>query len=400
MKRIHYFIFGLILISAVLALCSCARQKLDADNVYYDYFYNKEQSEYWIFDSNIAGAVPGEKWEIFDLVVASRHNGKPVTDVSLNSFSNCQVIRSVTFEEGIETIGASVFSDCDNLETAYIPKSVSHLNPWAFTGCNALKEVNVHPDNPYYCSVDGVVYNKNKTKLVFYPAGKADAEFNIPSGVLVVDDRAFAHCENLKRITVPETVAQLTDESIYMCNGLEGVTVDENNRVYRTVDGNLYSKDGKIFLRLYALNANKSFAVPEGVTQIGEGAFYSRKDLLYVVLPSTLTYIDEYAFGECENLQGITIPDKVTFIGCRAFWGCDSLISVVIPQSVTYIGEEAFRRCSSLVGIVFEISHGWQAIPRGGKFQTVAFVDFETPTEAAYYLKEKYSWREWKRSDQ
>ncbi|MBR6686032.1 MAG: leucine-rich repeat domain-containing protein, partial [Paludibacteraceae bacterium] len=91
--------------------------------------------------------------------------------------------------------------------------------------------------------------------------------------------------------------------------------------------------------------------IPEGVTEIGESAFWYRTSLTSVVIPEGVTAIGKEAFYGCSSLTSVVIPEGVTEIGEHAFYGCTSLTSVVIPEGVTEIGEYAFRSCTSLTSI-------------------------------------------------
>ena len=98
-------------------------------------------------------------------------------------------------------------------------------------------------------------------------------------------------------------------------------------------------------------NDIKSVSLPDGLTSIGNNAFYGCTSLTSVTIPDSVTSIGNYAFSGCTSLSSVTIPDSVTSIGYYAFSGCTSLTSVTIPDSVTSIGYDAFYGCTSLTAI-------------------------------------------------
>ncbi len=348
-----------------------------SDNVHFRYFWWEDDAAYYIIETNVEGKTTSDRWEMIDVVIPTEYNGHPVTVIGWDSFRQCQILRSVTIPEGITGIHTNAFFDCNNLESVHLPKSMRNFSGFCFASCNSLKEVTVDPDNPWFCSVDGVVYTKDQKKIVFYPPGKTDEEFTIPEGCEVIGRYAFAYCENLKRITVPKTVTDISYDSILFCKGMEGVFVDGRNETYSSLDGNLYSKDGKQFLRLCASNENLILTLPEGVVEVGKGAACDSESLTEVHLPKSLATIGEISFIRCENLTVISIPENVTFVGSEAFLGCDSLSEVV-----------------------FEETSGWSVVPQGGKFvstHSLTEADLGSPSKAATYLSEKYYSWEWHR---
>ncbi len=352
---------------------------LGSDNVYFRYFWWKDDNSYHIIETNVAGKTQEDNWEMIDVVIPTEYKGKPVTVIGWDSFRQCQILRSVTIPEGITGIHFYTFFDCNNLESVHLPKSVKNFGGGVFASCNALKEVTVDPDNPWFCSIDGVVYTKDQKKLIFYPPGKTDAEFAIPEGCTVIDRYAFAYCENLKRIIVPSTVTDISYESILFCKGLDGVFVDERNATYSSIDGNLYSKDGKRFLRLCVSAENINLTLPEGVVEIADGAAYYSESLTAIHLPQSLTSIGEHSFLRCDNLTTITIPENVSFIGSGAFSSCEQLSAVIFEQTV-----------------------GWRVEPLGGKFVSTKRLHQEnlaSPATAAEYLLKTYNSWEWHRDN-
>ena len=368
-----------IILGTALCVTACSLHKLGSDDVYFRYFWWEDDNAYHIIETNVEGKTFEDNWEMIDVTIPTEHDGYPVTEIGLDSFRGCQILRSVTIPEGITGISSFAFFDCNNLESVHLSKSIKRFFGGCFASCNSLTEVTVDPDNPWFCSIDGVVYTKDQKELVFYPPGKADEECVIPEGCSIIGRDAFAFCENLKRIIVPSTVTDISYESIYSWKGLEGVFVHEDNEIYSSIDGNLYSKDGKKFLRLCVSAENITLTLPEGVVEVADGAAYYSKSLTAINLPKSLTSIGNSAFLDCDNLTSITIPKNVTLIGDRAFLGCEHLSEVI-----------------------FEQTSEWRVEPQGGKFVSTTKLNkakLDSPATAAEYLSEKYYSWEWHRGD-
>jgi len=147
---------------------------------------------------------------------------------------------------------------------------------------------------------------------------------------------------NITTVTIPKSVTDIGVGAFSGCTSLAAINVDAANMAYSSQDGVLYNK-GKTVLHTYPLGkADSSFAIPNGVTSIGESAFFYCKVLTSVTIPNSVTSIGNLAFSYCSNITSVTIPDSVTSIGDWAFEGCVGLTCVTIPNSVTYIGENAF----------------------------------------------------------
>ena len=379
MRKLRLLICFLIVFCITLCASACSLSKHGSDDVYFRYFWWEDDNTYYISGTNVAGKTLNNNWEMIDVIIPTEYKGHPVTVIGWDAFRSCQILRSVTIPEGITGIHSHTFYDCNNLEKVHLPKSMKKFWGGCFASCNSLKEVTVDPENPWFCSVDGVVYTKDRKELVFYPPGKTDAEFAIPEGCSMIGRNAFAFCDNLKRIIVPSTVTDISYESIFAWNGLEGVFVHEDNKIYSSIDGNLYSKDGKKFLRLCVSAENITLTLPEGVVEIADGAAYCSESLTAIHLPKSLTSIGNSAFSSCNNLTAITIPENVAFIGNSAFSGCDNLSNAVFAQA-----------------------SGWSVAPQGGKFVSTTKLNesqLTSPTTAAEYLSEKYYSWEWHRGD-
>ena len=235
-----------------------------------------------------------------------------VTSIGLYGFNNCRKLTSITLPDSLITIGEMAFNYCICLEQINIPGSVTNISNNAFLDCSSLIKITVDDNNTSYYSEDGVLYSKDKTKLIRYPAGKENVKFEIPDGILEICDDAFRYCSNLTSITIPSSVKSIGTYAFCGCSGLTSVTISS------------------------------------GVTSISNGAFSSCSNLTSIAIPSSVTSIGTYVFKGCSSLTNIVIPEGVTSIRGYTFSDCSSLTSVTIPDGVTDIGTHAFSGCDNL----------------------------------------------------
>ncbi len=169
--------------------------------------------------------------------------------------------------------------------------------------------------------------------------------------VTSIDSYAFECATHIKSIRIPDSVLSIGDMAFYGCTSLASIDVDEDNTYYKSINGDLYSKDGTV-LKQYAIGKqDTTFTIPNSVTSIGNGAFCRSFSLTSIEIPDSVVSIGDLAFADCTSLTSMKIPYYVTSIGYRAFYRCISLASIEIPDSVMSIGNEAFNRCTSLTRI-------------------------------------------------
>ena len=265
------------------------------------------------------------------------------------SVSGSIVIPSTLGGYPVTGIGSYAFDSCSSLTRILIPSSVTSIGFEAFRECSSLTTIEVSAENPSYCSQDGVLFNKDCTKLICCPDGKTSS-YVIPDGVTSISDYAFKNCSSLTSITIPNSVTSIGSYAFDSCSSLTAIEVSAKNPSYCSQDGVLFNKDCTELICCPG-GRTGSYVIPDSVTSIGSYAFWGCNSLTSVTIPDSVTSIGSYAFWGCNSLTSVTIPNSVTHIDEGAFCGCRSLTSVTIPNSVTNIGYSAFCDCSSLTSI-------------------------------------------------
>ncbi len=260
-----------------------------------------------------------------------------VTSIGSYAFQGCTGLTSVTIPSSVTNIGGSAFSGCTGLTSISIPDNVTEIGSGAFSGCTSLTKINTAADNPSYCSIDGILFSKDKATLIQYPAARTGS-YTIPNSVIRIGSSAFSSCAGLTSVTIPSSVASIGDSAFSGCTGLTSVTIPD-------------SVTSIGISAFYGCTGLTSVTIPSSVTGIGYHAFQGCTGLTSVTIPSSVTSIGGYAFSGCTGLTSVTIPSSVASIGYSAFSGCTGLTSISIPDSVTEIGSGAFSGCTSLTKI-------------------------------------------------
>jgi hypothetical protein len=169
----------------------------------------------------------------------------------------------------------------------------------------------------------------------------------IPDGVTSIGFRAFNGCP-LNDVTIPNSVTSIGYDAFGACTSLTSISVGTLNSAYSSVEGVLFNKTQTTLVQYPAGIAATSYSIPNNVTSMGDYAFGGCTSLSSVTIPARVTIIGEWAFCGCSSLTNLTIPNSVTSIGQEAFDWCTNLTSITIPNSVTSIGDYAFYGCTSL----------------------------------------------------
>ena len=273
-----------------------------------------------------------------------------LTNIGPSAFANCKRLTNIEIPDSVTSIGDSAFSGCSGLTSITIPGSVTSIGERAFYGCTGLTSITVSENNSAYSSVDGILYDKNKTKIIHVP--KAIKGATIPDSVKSIKEGAFAGCSSLESITIPFVGAKagVTSSDTYQYPfgyifGTSSYTGGVATEQYYYG----YSTSSTTSTTYYIPSSLKSVTVTCG--NILYGAFRNCSGLTSVNIGNNVTSIGNEAFSYCSGLTSVTIGNGVTSIGDYAFSYCKGLTSVTIGNGVTSIGDYAFYGCGKLIEV-------------------------------------------------
>ncbi len=320
-----------------------------------------------------------------------------VTYIGNYAFSRCSSLESVTIGDGVTTIWDRAFSDCTSLKSVTIGDDVTSIKDYAFSGCASLQSIEI-PDS---VTAIGSHAFENCSSL---------ESVTIGDGVTSIDGYSFFGCSSLKSVSIGSGITRLLQFATLL-GSLQRIDVSPENNKYSSIDGVLYSKDGRALIRCPE-GRKGSLVIPDGVTSIDECAFSGCASLKSVTIGDGVTSIGIDTFSGCTSLsymiegglkylgneanpyvavigpedtsiKSATINDSCRVIAGGAFFDCSSLKSIVIPNDVTSIGDKTFSNCSSLESIVIPdsvTSFGSDALLGCSSLQTVYCVAKKRPT--------------------
>ena len=233
---------------------------------------------------------------VTEVIIPKEIEGKKVTAL-VGSFATptqgeVTALKKITIPSTVETIGSDYYGPFEN--------------------ASKLEEIIIDSESKHFCSVDGVLYNKDKTELIAYPANKKGSTYTIPNTVTEIRTLAFAFAKNLETINIPNTV----------------------NKIGRSC---------------FAQSSIKSLTIPESVEGITESYLCYKCPNLETVIFNADTGIGYNCFDGCSNLKTITIGDKCTGIFSEAFKDCTKLTNINLETSkIAAINKGAFKNCTSL----------------------------------------------------
>ena len=273
-----------------------------------------------------------------------------VTTIERGAFSYCDSLTNINIPNSVTTIGNQAFTGCKSLTSINIPNSVTTIGDWAFLGCKSLTSINIPNSVTTIGKCDfsscSSLTNINIPNSVTTIGEQAFTccisltNITIPSSVTTIGKWAFAGCKSLTNITIPSSVTTIGNQAFTGCISLTNITIPSSvvamiGNPFKGWHGDLHNESKAFIYENHVLfNKDKTTLIA-----------YRAKETNYVI-PNGISRIGDYAFWGCKSLTCINIPNRVTTIGKGAFAQCKSLTSINIPNSITTIENWAFRGCN------------------------------------------------------
>ena len=260
-----------------------------------------------------------------------------ITSFGGQCFFSCSRLTSIAIPESVTSFGDQCFFSCSRLTNIIIPEGVTSLGNSCFSGCSNLTSITVSNDNTNYSSIDGVLFNKDKTSIIAYPNAKSN-EYVIPETVTSLGSFCFFSCSNLTSIVISTSVTSLGSSCFSDCSNLTSIVIPAS---VTSLSSNCFSSCSNL----------TSIVIPASVTSLGNNCFYNCSSLTSIIIPEGVTSLGNNCFYGCSNLTNIVIPEGVTSLASNTFCACSNLTSIVIPEGVTSLDSNTFSFCSSLTSI-------------------------------------------------
>lgn len=292
-----------------------------------------------------------------------------VTMIGSRAFADCDTLRSVTFSDTVRRVDQTAFYNCPNLEWIQFSASVETLSVYWYDQCPSLREIRVEETSGTFSSLDGILFNKQGTKLLYCPPGKSGT-IEVPLYTAVICREAFLECDKITRILLPETIDRVEERAFSGCTLLEECVLPYS---VTTLGEGMFA----------GCTSLTKIEIPERVSGIPAGFAQGCAGLTELFIPAGVREIDETAFDGCsrlsrlevdgdnltfltidnvlytnggrrlllcpEGIEGtLTLPDSLYSLPDGAFENCGKLTEILLPDTITELGNWTFSGCTSL----------------------------------------------------
>ena len=255
-----------------------------------------------------------------------------VTDLETGAFMYCKNLTNITLGNSVKSLGDCVFESC-GLEEIKIPASVTSINVRAFWDCSALSKIEVDNANTTFCSIDGILFSKDKTKICNYPKAKTNTTYSIPNTGKVLGSYSFEGNKYLQNVTIPNSVTTLDYGVFYKATALTSIVLPSS----------ITKMDFSCFEMATGL---KNVVINTQTSSIPFSCFKGCTNLVNVDATNcTANLINDDTFKECTRLTQIKLPSKLECIREGAFADCSSLTTLEIPDSILLIEKDFNLGC-------------------------------------------------------
>ena len=279
-----------------------------------------------------------------------------LTNIGRETFWGCTNLPSVDLPENLASIGDDAFYTCSSLASIDLPASLSSLGAGVFSGCTGLTSINVDSGNSFYCSQDGILFTKDMTELICYPAAKEGGHYAVPSGVVIICDEAFDSSYNLTSVDLPEGLISIGAGAF---SGCSLISIDLPESLVSIGDDAFYGKNWT------------SLVLPENLRSVGYGAFSWSETLVSVAILSDTLEIDGGAFSGCGSMKEVLVlGDTYPAVVNNPLWGEENVLFDGLKYLLYSFSDETLPEFWSAPAATVRLSLGGLSdkMPYTGKF--------------------------------
>ncbi len=318
-----------------------------------------------------------------------------VSSVGDHAFANME-ITGASLSDTVTSIGYGSFYGCSSLVQINIPKSLTSIGTDALKLCASLKRITVDKNNSVFSSDDGVLYNKDKTALLYYPVGRTGASFTVPGSVTHIGKDAFCSC-NLSSVVLPAGLVSVGSGAFYASFKLDNITYLGTKKTWENV-----TKESAwdAYVGYDTADSTYTLLCTGAATVLYSGEFgnglswkLDENGLLTISGNGEMPDFVLDNFGSLggggsiegllppwydyrESILGVVVSNGITRIGCYAFYECINLESITLYKTVKSIGDSALGTCTSLAVInYYGNEKGWENVTKGAYWNSYAGAD-------------------------